>query len=42
MSSLASGILTIGPRFGGAISDAAKYFREALLKEWNLRNLLHT
>ncbi len=26
-SSLASGILTIGPRFGGAISDAAKYFR---------------
>ncbi|TFG20609.1 MAG: ATP citrate synthase [Promethearchaeota archaeon] len=33
MSSLASGILTIGPRFGGAISDAAKYFREALLKK---------
>jgi ATP-citrate lyase alpha-subunit len=33
MSSLASGILTIGPRFGGAISNAAKYFREALLKE---------
>ena len=33
MSSLASGILTIGPRFGGAISDAAKYFREALQKE---------
>jgi ATP-citrate lyase alpha-subunit len=32
MSSLASGILTIGPRFGGAISDAAKYFREALQK----------
>jgi len=30
MSSLTSGILTIGPRFGGAISDAAKYFREAL------------
>ncbi len=30
MSSLASGILTIGPRFGGAISDAAKYFKEAL------------
>ena len=26
ISSLASGILTIGPRFGGAISDAAKYF----------------
>jgi succinyl-CoA synthetase alpha subunit len=33
MSSLASGILTIGPRFGGAISDAAKYIREALQKE---------
>lgn len=30
MSSLASGILTIGPRFGGAISDAAKYFKDAL------------
>ena len=33
MSALASGILTIGPRFGGAISDAAKYTREALQKE---------
>jgi ATP-citrate lyase alpha-subunit len=33
MSALASGILTIGPRFGGAISDAAKYVREALQKE---------
>ena len=33
MSSLASGILTIGPRFGGAISDAAKYTREAFQKE---------
>ncbi|MFX1571083.1 MAG: citrate/2-methylcitrate synthase [Promethearchaeota archaeon] len=32
MSALASGILTIGPRFGGAISDAAKYIREALKK----------
>jgi succinyl-CoA synthetase alpha subunit len=29
MSSLATGILTIGPRFGGAISDAAKYFKMA-------------
>ena len=29
MSSLATGILTIGPRFGGAISDGAKYFRMA-------------
>ena len=33
MSALASGILTIGPRFGGAISDAAKYIREAVQKE---------
>jgi succinyl-CoA synthetase alpha subunit len=33
MSALASGILTIGPRFGGAVSDAAKYFREAIQKE---------
>jgi len=33
MSALASGILTIGPRFGGAISDAAKYIREARQKE---------
>ena len=33
MSAVASGILTIGPRFGGAISDAAKYFREAVKKE---------
>ncbi|WP_371804381.1 citrate/2-methylcitrate synthase [Candidatus Lokiarchaeum ossiferum] len=29
MSSLATGILTIGPRFGGAISDGARYFRMA-------------
>jgi len=27
MSCVASGILTIGPRFGGAISDAAKFFK---------------
>ncbi len=29
VSSLASGILTIGPRFGGAIDDAARYFKDA-------------
>jgi len=29
MSSLATGILAIGPRFGGAISDAAKYIKLA-------------
>jgi succinyl-CoA synthetase alpha subunit len=33
MSSLATGILTIGPRFGGAISDAAKYVKMALEKK---------
>ncbi|MHA1835524.1 MAG: citrate/2-methylcitrate synthase [Candidatus Odinarchaeia archaeon] len=30
VSSLASGILTIGPRFGGAIDGAAKYFKMAV------------
>ncbi|MFX1448978.1 MAG: citrate/2-methylcitrate synthase [Promethearchaeota archaeon] len=40
MSALASGILTIGPRFGGAISDAAKYFREALQKGMNPRDFM--
>jgi len=30
MSALASGLLTIGPRFGGAISDAARYFKLGL------------
>jgi succinyl-CoA synthetase alpha subunit/citrate synthase len=29
ISSLVSGILTIGPRFGGAINDAARYFKDA-------------
>jgi len=29
ISSLASGLLTIGPRFGGAIDDAARYFKKA-------------
>lgn len=30
ISSLVSGLLTIGPRFGGAIDDAARYFKEAV------------
>lgn len=30
VSSLASGLLTIGPRFGGALDDAAKLFRDAV------------
>mmetsp|Transcript_2124 Transcript_2124/g.5387 ORF Transcript_2124/g.5387 Transcript_2124/m.5387 type:complete len:610 (-) Transcript_2124:434-2263(-) len=29
VSCLVSGLLTIGPRFGGAIDDAARYFKEA-------------
>ena len=32
ISSLCSGILTIGPRFGGAIDDAAKFMDEARLR----------
>lgn len=30
VSALASGLLTIGPRFGGALDDAAKMFTEAV------------
>jgi succinyl-CoA synthetase alpha subunit/citrate synthase len=33
ISSLASGLLTIGPRFGGALNDAGKYFTQAQHKE---------
>ncbi|MHA2156324.1 MAG: citrate/2-methylcitrate synthase [Candidatus Hodarchaeales archaeon] len=33
MSALATGILTIGPRFGGAISDTAKYIKLAMDKK---------
>ncbi len=29
ISSLCSGLLTIGPRFGGALDDAARYFKQA-------------
>lgn len=32
-AAVASGVLTIGPRFGGAIDDAAKYFKEAVDKK---------
>ena len=31
-AAVASGVLTIGPRFGGAIDDAARYFKDALEK----------
>lgn len=30
VSSLVSGLLTIGPRFGGAIDDAARFFKDAV------------
>ncbi len=30
ISSLCSGLLTIGPRFGGAIDDSCRYFKEAV------------
>lgn len=30
ISALASGLLTIGPRFGGALNDAAHYFKNAV------------
>ena len=33
VSCLASGLLTIGPRFGGAIDDAARYFKAAVDKD---------
>jgi len=33
VSCLASGLLTIGPRFGGAIDDAARYFNEAVRRQ---------
>ncbi|KAJ6891414.1 hypothetical protein NC651_024802 [Populus alba x Populus x berolinensis] len=33
VSSLVSGLLTIGPRFGGAIDDATRYFKDAYDKE---------
>lgn len=34
VSCLVSGLLTIGPRFGGAVDDAARYFKEAYDKSW--------
>ncbi|CAL5352543.1 unnamed protein product [Camellia sinensis] len=44
VSSLVSGLLTIGPRFGGAIDDAARYFKDAYDKRINsitvTRNML--
>ncbi|KAJ7195294.1 hypothetical protein O6H91_Y511900 [Diphasiastrum complanatum] len=33
VSCLVSGLLTIGPRFGGAVDDAARYFKDAYDKK---------
>ena len=33
ISSLCSGLLTIGPRFGGALDESAKMFCEALVRQ---------
>jgi ATP citrate (pro-S)-lyase len=35
VSCLASGLLTIGPRFGGAIDDAARTFKKAVESRWS-------
>jgi len=35
VSAVASGMLTIGPRFGGAVSGAAEMFKEAVDKAWS-------
>jgi ATP citrate (pro-S)-lyase len=40
VSSLASGLLTIGPRFGGALDDAAKMFTEAADKGLNAKSFV--
>ncbi|MFT5171188.1 MAG: ATP-citrate lyase alpha-subunit [Candidatus Marinamargulisbacteria bacterium] len=40
VSSLASGILTIGPKFGGAIDGAAQYFKEGLESGWSAKEFV--
>ncbi|KAG6726288.1 hypothetical protein I3842_02G073900 [Carya illinoinensis] len=44
ISCLVSGLLTIGPRFGGAIDDAARYFKDACdrvyVRVWHPMSLL--
>jgi citrate synthase len=36
-NSVITGLLTIGPRFGGAIDDAARYFKDACDRVSQLR-----
>lgn len=40
VSCLVSGLLTIGPRFGGAIDDAARYFKDAADKHLTPRDFV--
>lgn len=40
ISSLVSGLLTIGPRFGGALDDAAREFTNAYDKKWSPREFV--
>ncbi len=40
ISSLCGGLLTIGPRFGGAIDDACRYFKEAIAKDKTPENFV--
>jgi len=42
ISSLASGLLTIGPRFGGAIDDSARFFKDALNKKLGPEEFVET
>ena len=36
-NAVVAGLLTIGPRFGGAIDDAARYFKDAYDRASQLR-----
>ncbi|EFJ33298.1 hypothetical protein SELMODRAFT_270523 [Selaginella moellendorffii] len=42
VSCLVSGLLTIGPRFGGAIDDAARYFKDAYDRQLNPHEFVET
>ena len=42
ISSLVSGLLTIGPRFGGALDDSAREFSNAFSKGWSPREFVDT
>ena len=42
ISSLCSGLLTIGPRFGGAIDGACKYWHDCVSKQTNTQDFVNT